>query len=135
MHTQAMSVAKDITDGIKRLVTNQSEASKKSHVSQPTISRYKEGDLGATNLLRILDYLGAKVLFPDDDPTREVVFVNPRLHEDYKSLPHPIPDDYRAIPLTNMEVAAGPSPARGFSTPAIPRAFLCPTYVLKMSCP
>ena len=37
-----------------------------------------------------------------------MVFANARIHEDYKGLPRPIPDDYRAIPLTNMEVAAGP---------------------------
>ena len=59
-------------------------------------------------LAPVLDKLRAKITLPDDDPTREVVFVNPKIHESCQGLPRPIPDDYRAIPLTNMEVAAGP---------------------------
>ena len=79
-------------------------------IQQGSISRFANGETGIAGeaVFKILNYFGGKVTFSDNDPTREVVFVNPRLHEDYKSLPHPIPDDYRAIPLTNLEVAAGP---------------------------
>lgn len=88
----------------------QTALSKETGVDQATISRfYKHGHgLSAENFIRLAKWAGWEIVQANDDPTREVVFVNPRLHEDYKSLPHPIPDDYRAIPLTNMEVAAGP---------------------------
>ena len=88
------------------------------------VHKHLQGKIKGEKIRPLLEFLhsaGVDMTFknPDanDDPTREVVFVNPRLHEDYKSLPHPIPDDYRAIPLTNMEVAAGPSPRGAFSRP------------------
>ena len=37
----------------------------------------------------VMDKLKVKVTLPSDDPTREVVFVNPRIHESFNGLPAP----------------------------------------------
>ena len=87
--------------------------SEASGVSEANISRWLKGTRNPriAEASPIFDILGAKIMLSDESQTREVVFVNPRVHTDYKRLPAPIADDYRAIPLTNMEVAAGPGMA------------------------
>lgn len=102
---------KIIEGSIGIAVKTASELSDKTGVNQASLSMFLSGkrkNLNLESVAKILDFLGATIHTPDSDPTREVVFVNPRVHQDYSGLPIPTPDDYRAIPLTSAQVAAGP---------------------------
>lgn len=102
---------KMLNDAIGVQFKNASDLAAKAGVSQSSLSFFLSGarkNLSLESVAKLIDCIGGKTISPTDDPTREVVFVNPRLHESYNGLPAPAPDDYRAIPLTNMEVAAGP---------------------------
>ena len=46
-------------------------------------------DTGYTSVLDWFEKMGGVLHTPNDDPTREVVFINPRIHESFNGLPAP----------------------------------------------
>lgn len=87
-----------------------SQLAEQSGVEQSRLSRTiaKKQQLGLDKVSKILDALGAVVLFPDQrTPTREVCFVNARVVNSEDRAPPIIPEDYLAVPLVS-EAGAGP---------------------------
>jgi len=56
---------------------------------------------------RLLEAAGAKITFEEADASREVHFVNPKI-VNAEEIDGPVDDDYLAVPLASMPVAAGP---------------------------
>ena len=104
-----MSIQEKIIQAFKKHITNQQEFSARSGVSQPTISRYLKGNLGADNLLAALDTLGARLIIPGDDTdlSREVCFVDAKIVQSGSEQEPPEAEDYMAVPMLD-EVGAGP---------------------------
>lgn len=77
-------------------------------VDPSQLNRFLSGQRGLTleSLGRMLDKLGARVAFPDEqaDTVREVRFVTAA----GSGRPGPVPEDYLAVPMAASPVAAGP---------------------------
>lgn len=86
-----------------------------SYPNRLTNEGIKEGS-NIDKFLKFLEKLGVSLRLHGSEEQPRVIFANPRIHDDYKHLPHPDQKDYRCIPLTDMEVAAGP----GLSMPDDP---------------
>ena len=83
---------KMITGAIGVRFRNASDLAEKAGVSQSSLSFLLSGkrkNLNLESVSKLVDCIGWKMNSPDDDPTREVVFANPRVHETYKDLPRP----------------------------------------------
>ncbi len=98
--------------------TTQSALAEKAGVAQAQVSRLlgvKEKPNFAAGLA-ILDAIGAKIVFPDEDEvdtTREIVFTDPRLtgvtqYNGKVAWARPRGENYLAVPLVAENVAAGP---------------------------
>jgi len=102
--------------GIARLAREHggpSALAEKSGVGQPNVSKFLSGKAipRFDTVARILETLGARILFPDDerDTTRQVVFVAAKRSSGAaEQAPQPTPENYMAIPLAQGAVAAGP---------------------------
>ncbi len=80
-------------------------------VDPSQLNRFLSGERGLTmdSLGRILDKLGVSASFPDDTlAARDVCFVTPGKTPNAGDEGEPVPEDYLAVPLAAMPVAAGP---------------------------
>jgi transcriptional regulator with XRE-family HTH domain len=111
-----MNMVEKVKQGIARLARDHggpSALAEKSGVGQPNISKFLSGKAipRFDTVARLLETLGAKLLFPDEerDTTRTVVFVSPKRSGSAADSPAgPVPENYMAIPLAQGGVAAGP---------------------------
>lgn len=111
-----MSMVDRVKQGIARLARDHggpSALAEKAGVGQPNVSKFLSGKAipRFDTVARILETLGARILFPDEerDTTRTVVFVSARRSGGAAEAASPIPpENYMAIPLAQGAVAAGP---------------------------
>jgi len=111
-----MSMVDKVKQGIARLARDHggpSALAEKAGVGQPNVSKFLSGKAipRFDTVARILETLGARILFPDDerDTTRTVVFVAAKRSGGAAESASPIaPENYMAIPLAQGAVAAGP---------------------------
>jgi len=111
-----MNMVEKVRLGIARLARDHggpSALAEKSGVGQPNVSKFLSGKAVPRfdTVARILETLGARILFPDDerDATRPVVFVAPKRSSGAaEQAPPPQAENYMAIPLAQGAVAAGP---------------------------
>ncbi len=93
------------------LFTNKKRMADALDVDPSQLNRFLSGERGLTmsSLGRILDKLGVKASFPDDSlAARDVCFVTPDKTPNAGDKGEPVPEDYLAVPLAAMPVAAGP---------------------------
>lgn len=109
---EAMGILHEAKEGVARLGMKQQELASKAGVSQSAISRLlnDQGSMRADSLAKLLDYAGAKLVFPDQqkDTTREICWVNAKLVGVENNAPPPQAENYFAVPLAKGAVAAGP---------------------------
>jgi len=111
-----MSLAQDVREKVKRLVAdqfdgNESAAAREWGVKQNTLNRLGRGiNTGYKDVCEILDKIGVKLVWPGEVNVtdRSLTFASPELLNIEGNTPPPVGDEYRAIPLTSAEVAAGP---------------------------
>ena len=111
-----MSMFEKVRQGIARLARDHggpSALAEKAGVGQPNISKFLSGKAVPRfdTVARILEALGARVSFPDEerDTTKNVVFVaNRRSSGVTESSGQPTAENYMAVPLAQGAVAAGP---------------------------
>ena len=111
-----MNMVDKVKQGIARLARDHggpSALAEKSGVGQPNISKFLSGKAipRFDTVARILETLGARLLFPDEerDTTKSVVFVSPkRSGGAQETSAAPQAENYMAIPLAQGSVAAGP---------------------------
>ncbi|GFK93841.1 hypothetical protein NNJEOMEG_01677 [Fundidesulfovibrio magnetotacticus] len=111
-----MNMVEKVKQGIVRLAREHggpSALAEKSGVGQPNVSKFLSGKAipRFDTVARILETLGARILFPDDerDTTRPVVFVSARRSGGTsEQTSPPAPENYMAVPLAQGSVAAGP---------------------------
>ena len=120
-----------LRESINATGVSQAELSRQTGVQQGSISRFLDGSqptLNGANVIKILSYLGGKVVFPDSTPT----ICKPGLP------PVPIKgDDLRTINVYDV-AGAGPAVALSeveplFSVTAPPSYFRMSDYALKVS--
>ena len=120
-----------LRESINATGVSQAELSRQTGVQQGSISRFLDGSqptLNGANVIKILSYLGGKVVFPDSTPT----ICKPGLP------PVPIKGDYlRTINVYDV-AGAGPAVALSeveplFSVTAPPSYFRMSDYALKVS--
>jgi len=111
-----MGTYEDILSGIKRICETQFNGNQKRMaetlgIQQPQLNKFlnRKSNLRINSLAEILDKIGAKIVFPDETPdiSREVHFVKPRI-VNAEEIGWPVDEDYLAVPLASMPVAAGP---------------------------
>ena len=75
----------------------------------------KSAGMKSVPLGEILDKIGVTITFPDErkDQTRNCVFVKAVKSKQGEQLPDPQSEDYKAVPLIDMPVAAGPGMLAG----------------------
>lgn len=102
----------DAREGVARLGLKQQDLAAKAGVSQSAISRLlnNQGSMRADSLAKLLDYAGARLVFPDQakDTTREICFINAKKVGVENGAPPPPAENYFAVPLAKGAVAAGP---------------------------
>lgn len=108
MSIEKKSVRDRIEQALKK-IKDQSGFSEASGIPQPSVSRMINGNLGADNLIKALDALGAKITFPGEDSSiRDVKLnINAKVVPAGEGLTPPVSEDYMAVPLV-AEVGAGP---------------------------
>jgi transcriptional regulator with XRE-family HTH domain len=82
-------------------------------VDPSQLNRFLSGERGLTmdSLGRILDRLGVRAVFPDEEPApgaRDICFIAPEKTSVGTGAGDPVPEDYLAVPLAASPVAAGP---------------------------
>lgn len=110
-----MNLVEKVRQGISRMAREHggpSSLAEKSGVGQPNISKFLSGKAVPRfdTVARILETLGARILFPDEerDTTKPVVFVGARRSGGVaEGAGQPDPENYMAIPLAQGQVAAG----------------------------
>ena len=113
-----MSFVNDLHNGLTNLVgdgkrfRNNSELARYCNVEPIFTHRYLHGPKkGLTAIGDVLDKLGAKLVFPEEDShqrvTRDVCFVDTRIVSSGEHIPPPQVEDYIAVPMVG-EVGAGP---------------------------
>ncbi len=111
-----MSMVEKVRQGISRLAREHggpSALAEKAGVGQPNVSKFLSGKAipRFDTIARILETLGARILFPDEerDTTKPVVFVTAKRSGNVADPSiAPNPESYMAIPLAQGAVAAGP---------------------------
>lgn len=112
-----MSLLDSVKQGIARLAREHggpSSLAEKAGVGQPNVSKFLSGKAVPRfdTVARLLEALGAKIVFPDDerDTTKPVVFVSAKRPGSVGAgeSSRPEPENYMAIPLAQGGVAAGP---------------------------
>jgi transcriptional regulator with XRE-family HTH domain len=112
-----MSILDTVKQGIARLAREHggpSALAEKAGVGQPNVSKFLSGKAipRFDTIARMLETLGAKVVFPDEerDTTKSVVFVAAKRPGSVggAEASQPAPENYMAIPLAQGVVAAGP---------------------------
>jgi len=111
-----MSMVDRVKQGIARLARDHggpSALAEKAGVGQPNVSKFLSGKAipRFDTVARILEALGAKILFPDEerDTTKSVVFVSAKRSGGVAdAVGAPAAENYMAIPLAQGAVAAGP---------------------------
>lgn len=102
---------RELRERIRELGLTQSELARGAGIQQGSLSRFLAGSqptLSGESLARLLEYLGAEVVFSGGRPCgREVCFVNARKVGAQSDAPGPQAEDYIAAPLVG-EVGAGP---------------------------
>lgn len=109
-----MSMVEKVRQGISRLAREYggpSALAEKAGVGQPNVSKFLSGKAipRFDTVARILEALGARILFPDEerDTTKPVVFVSPRRSGNVADPAASIPSEsYLAIPLAQGGAAA-----------------------------
>jgi len=111
-----MSMVDTVKQGIARLARDHggpSALAEKAGVGQPNVSKFLSGKAipRFDTVARILEALGARILFPDEerDTTKTVVFVAAKRSGGVaECATQPSAENYMAIPLAQGAVAAGP---------------------------
>lgn len=112
-----MAFLQDAKDGISRIVeknysNNLSAFASSIKFSQGKLWKFLDGLHGMNSIAlgEILDKIGARIVFPDErkDRTRNCVFVNTTKTAQIQKSPDIPSEDYKAVPLMDMPVAAGP---------------------------
>jgi len=111
-----MSIMQDVKDGIQRHIDknygNLNAFCASAKMAQGKVWKFLNGVNGMNSnaLGEILDRIGAKITFPDEikDRTRNCVFIHAVKNGSHNALPDPDAQDYKAVPLVDMPVAAGP---------------------------
>lgn len=79
-------------------------------MSQSQISKFLRGqNIGIKSAAKILDLLGAEITFPEErtETVKNVCFIAPKKISSMPGVEGPIEDNYLAVPLASMPVAAG----------------------------
>ena len=114
MHIR-MNLEQKLLNKLEQLASERklSELAEKSGVDQSNISRAlgkTKQKLGLDKVSKLLDAMGVDILFPEDkpqqEPSREVCFVNAKLAPIAEGQEPPQAEDYMAVPLV-AEVGAG----------------------------
>lgn len=111
-----MSLAQDVREKVRRIVDeqfrgNESAAAREWGVSQNCLNRLGRGiNTGYKDVCEIIDKIGVKLIWPDEISVTDktLTFASPELLNVGGNVSPPVGDEYRAIPLTTAEVAAGP---------------------------
>lgn len=113
-----MSFVEDLYTGLTNLVgegkrfRNNAELARFCDVEPIFTHRYLQGPKkGLEAIGSVLDTLGVKLLFPDEnapeDTVRDICFIDARIAQAAENIPPPLAEDYMAVPLVG-EVGAGP---------------------------
>lgn len=90
---------------------SQAQFSRETGVQQGSLSRFLKGEqssLSGDTVAKIVNFFGAKLVFPgeNEEPSRDVCFVNTRIMPAGEYVAPPVAEDYLAAPLVG-EVGAG----------------------------
>lgn len=91
---------------------SQAQFARETGVQQGSLSRFLKGEqssLSGDTVAKIVNFFGAKLVFPgeNEEPDRDVCFVNTRIMPAGEHVAPPVAEDYLAAPLVG-EVGAGP---------------------------
>lgn len=91
---------------------SQAQFARETGVQQGSLSRFLKGEqssLSGDTVAKIVNFFGAKLVFPgeNEEPSRDVCFVNSRIMPAGQHVAPPVAEDYLAAPLVG-EVGAGP---------------------------
>lgn len=91
---------------------SQAQFARETGVQQGSLSRFLKGEqssLSGDTVAKIVNFFGAKLVFPgeNEEPDRDVCFVNTRIMPAGEYVAPPVAEDYLAAPLVG-EVGAGP---------------------------
>lgn len=111
-----MSILQDIKDGLQKAISKEYPslnafcASKKCNQSQVWKFLNVTHGMNSIALCELLDKIGARISFPWDikDTTKNCIFIRTLKSNGMPIQPEPRSEDYKAVPLMNMPVAAGP---------------------------
>ncbi len=90
---------------------SQAQFARETGVQQGSLSRFLKGEqssLSGDTVAKIVNFFGAKLVFPgeNEEPSRDVCFVNTRIMPAGEYVAPPVAEDYLAAPLVG-EVGAG----------------------------
>lgn len=107
-----MGIHETVREKVKSLGLTQQALAEKTNVSQSSLSRFmnNQGGIQSDAFSKILESLGAKVIFPDEERNRprEVCWVDAKIVGAINGAPPPHAEKYLAVPLAEGPVAAGP---------------------------